>query len=315
MGVHKSRCGSLQIWPRRRAKRILPSANWNCLPKSDKPNLLGFIGYKVGMISAYAKDNTADSMTKGKKIAIPATIIECPELRIFSVRFYKNSKVLKEVIIHFDDSLKRKLKKPKEIKPSRIDEITGFDDIRITAISETKKTGFRKNPEILEIGLSGSKEEKLKFIKEKLNKEIKISEVISQGVVDIHAVTKAYGTQGPVRRFGIGLKFHKSEKGVRRPGALGPWHPSRVTFRVSNMGQTGLHTRIVYNSLILQVGRIGEKDINKKEGFHKYGNINTDYIILKGSVPGTEKRPILMTLSQRPTISATKQKYEVIELR
>ena len=57
---------------------------------------------------------------------------------------------------------------------------------------------------------------------------------------------------GPVKRFGISLKFHKSEKGVRRPGSLAPWHPARVTFRTPNMGQTGFFTRVSYNNLIME---------------------------------------------------------------
>jgi len=315
MVAHRSRSGSLQVWPRCRARKILPNANWNGLPVQKKVGLLGFIGYKVGMISVFAKDNTPDSMTKGKKIVVPATILECPDLRIFSVRFYKDSKVLKEVIVHFEEELKRKMKKPKEIKPSNINEIKDFDDVRVLVFSEVKKIGIKKSPDLIEIALSGNKEEKLNFIKERLNKGIKISEVFPEGILDTHAVTKAYGTMGPVKRFGIGLKFHKSEKGVRRPGTLGPWHPSRVTFRVSNMGQTGFHTRVSYNSLVLQVGKISEKNINRPGGFINYGNIKTEYIILKGSVQGTEKRPVLMTIAQRPTRNTAKQKLEVLELR
>lgn len=315
MVAHRPRSGSLQVWPRSRARKILPSANWAGLPNANQIGLNGFIAYKVGMVSVYAKDNTPESMTKGKKIILPATILECPELKIYSVRFYKNSKVIKDVITEFTEKLKRKLKKPKEIKLSDIDNVKEFDDVRIIAFSDWKKDGVKKTPHLIEIGLSGTKEEKLKYIKEKINKGISISEVFPSGVVDIHAVTKAYGTQGPVRRFGISLKFHKSEKGVRRPGSLAPWHPARVTFRTSNMGQTGYHTRLSYNSLVLQTNKISEKNINIPSGYHNYGKINCDYIILKGSVQGTEKRPVLLTIAQRPTRSTTKQKFEIIELR
>jgi len=318
MTANKTRDGSLQIWPRVRARKLLPSANWNAFSndkmKIDKTGLLGFIGYKVGMTSAFVKDNTPDSMTKGKKIIVPATIIECPNLRIYSVRFYKDSKVIKEIVVNFDEELKSIVKKPKNISNS-IDHINDFDDVRVLVFSDVKKTGIKKNPDMVELALSGSKEDKLKFIKERLNKEIKISEVFSQGIVDVHAVSKAYGTQGPVKRFGISLRFHKSEKGVRRPGSLGPWHPARVTFRVSQAGQTGGHTRLTYNNLILETGKITDKNINKKQGFHNYGNIKTDYLILRGSIPGVTKRAILITHSIRPTKNQAKQKYEVLELR
>lgn len=308
---HKSRDGSLQFWPRKRAERILPEVNWS--PVSGGKTLKGFIGYKVGMVSVYVKDNTADSMTKGKKIIVPATILECPELKVYAVRFYKNGIVAKDVIVGYDEELISKVKKPK--KMGDIDSVKDFDDIRVLVYSQAKKTGIQKVPEMIEMALSGTKEEKLKYVKEKVGKEISVSEVLSDGLVDIHAVTKGKGLQGPVKRFGISLKFHKSEKGVRRPGNIGPWHPARVTFRTAMAGQTGFQTRVAYNNLILQVKNIKESDINKPEGFHKYGKINTSYIVLKGSVSGPQKRPVMLVPSIRPSRSAVKQKFEVIELR
>ena len=121
--------------------------------------------------------------------------------------------------------------------------------------------------------------------------------------------------QGPVRRFGISLKSHKSEKGQRRPGSLAPWHPARVTFRTAMAGQTGFFTRVIYNNLILKTGKIGEDNINKNGGFHKYGNIRSDFIILRGSLQGPAKRPLVMTASLRPSKEQTKKQYEFIELR
>ena len=69
MPTRKSpRKGSLQFWPRKRATKLLPSVNWNAI--SSGKNLKGFICYKAGMMSAYVRDNTPDSMTKEKKISI-----------------------------------------------------------------------------------------------------------------------------------------------------------------------------------------------------------------------------------------------------
>ena len=65
-GGKRPRFGSLQVWPRKRAERILPNVNWKALKKDS--GLMGFIGYKVGMTSVFVKDDTADSMTKGKRI-------------------------------------------------------------------------------------------------------------------------------------------------------------------------------------------------------------------------------------------------------
>ncbi len=305
---HKSRSGSLQFWPRKRARKILPSANWTVLKKDS--GLMGFICYKVGMISVYARDLTEDSMTKTKKIVFPGTIVECPEMKIYSVRFYKNGKVMKDFVVGFDDELKRKVRNVKVVK--KIEDVD-FDDVRVIVYSDVKKTGIKKTPDIIELGLGGSKEDKLNFIKEKIGKSISVSEIFSSGLVDVRGVTKGFGLQGPVKRFGIHLKASKSEKGQRRPGSLAPWNPSRVTFKTAMAGQTGFQTRIVYNNLILQVGKGDE--INKDSGFHKYGKIRTDYLILRGSIPGVKKRALLLTLPIRKSRKQFKKKFEVLELR
>ena len=90
------RKGSLQFWPRKRVSKFLPRVNWGAIDSGK--NLKGFICYKAGMASAYVKDDTVHSMTKGKKIIIPVTILECPPLKIFSVRFYKDNQVVKEIL-------------------------------------------------------------------------------------------------------------------------------------------------------------------------------------------------------------------------
>jgi large subunit ribosomal protein L3 len=309
------RSGSLQFYPRVRAKKVIPSVNWKPI-KGEGTNFLGFIGYKAAMISVWAKDDTADSMTKGKRIAIPATILECPAMKIYAVRFYKGKKVLKDIIITNDKLLKKKVKLSKKEIAKEIAMPEGATDVRVLMYSNPKGLGVdKKKPDMLEVAVSGSTEEKLAFIKENLGKELSVTDVFSDGLVDVRAVTKGFGTQGPVKRFGIALKDHKSEKGRRRPGSLAPWHPARVTFRAPQAGQTGYHNRVSYNNLILEVGKISEKDINKKGGFEHYGVIKTDYIILNGSIPGPKKRGIVITKALKPSRSQSKKKYEVVELR
>ena len=317
------RSGSLQFYPRVRAKSVVPSVNWAPLetPLDSKHQtgqggvgFLGFVGYKVGMISVWAKDDTEHSMTKNKRVAIPATVIECPVMRIYSVRFYKDGKVMKDVVVANDKVLKKSVKVSKDL--GNVDDVKGFDDVRVILYTGVKNTCVDKNKaDMIEVGLSGSVDEKLGFVKEKIGKDILVSEIFSEGLVDVRGVTRGFGTQGPVKRFGISLKDHKSEKGQRRPGSLAPWHPSRVTFRTPQAGQTGYHSRVCYNSLILEVGNVKEKDINPKGGFGHYGVVKSDYIILKGSVPGPQKRGIVITRALRPTKFMAKKKFEVLEVR
>jgi large subunit ribosomal protein L3 len=307
------RSGSLQFYPRVRAKKVVPSVNWKAVSK-DGVGFMGFVGYKVGMTSVWAKDDTENSMTKNKRIAVPATIIECPAMRIYSVRFYKGGKVMKDVVVSNDKVLKKSVKISKKV--GEIKDDIEFDDVRVILFSGVKNTCVDKNKaDMAEIGLSGSVDEKLAFVKERIGKDILVGEVFSEGLVDVRAVTKGFGTNGPVKRFGISLKSHKSEKGQRRPGSLAPWHPSRVTFRAPQAGQTGYHSRVCYNSVILEVGKTSEKDINPKGGFGHYGVVKNDYIILKGSVPGPQKRGIMITQPIRPTKFMAKKKFEVLELR
>jgi len=309
-GIHS---GSLQFYPRVRAKKVIPSVNWKPVSK-EGVGFMGFVGYKVGMISAWVKDSTEASLTKGKQIAVPATILECPAMKIYSVRFYKNGKVMKDVVVSNDKDLKKSVKVSKEV--GKVEGVEGYDDVRVILYSGVKNIAVdKKKADLIEVGVSGSVEEKLNFIKERIGKEIPVGEVFAEGLVDVRGVTKGYGTQGPVRRFGIALKASKSEKGRRRPGSLAPWHPARVTFRAPQAGQTGYQNRITYNNLILEVGKIAEKDINKKGGFDHYGVVKTDYIILKGSIPGPKKRGLVITTAIRPTKSMAKKKFEVIELR
>ena len=305
------RKGSLQFWPRKRAARILPSVNWKLI-SGNKGVLKGFIAYKVGMASAYITDNTADSLTKSKKITIPATILECPPIKIFSIRFYKNSKVAKDVLSTvLEKELKKKIKLPK--KQHKLEDVntSDYDDVSIIAYSNVKKTGLKKKPDMIEIRLNGSGvDEKLNFIKENLNKDISVLDVFEAGaLIDIRGVTTGKGFQGPVKRFGINLKSHKSEKGVRRPGNVGPWHPARVIFRVPMAGQTGFQTRVIYNNKILTTGT-GLK-LDKK----RYGNVKTDYLIVNGSVMGSAKRQVVITAPLRKSKRQDKRELEFIELR
>lgn len=311
--ISRPRYGSMRFWPRKRSTKILPSVNWRVI-KAEEKGLKGFIGYKVGMISVLVKDDTPDSRTKGKKITLPATIIECPELKIFSVRAYNKGVVSQEIIVSNEKELKRVLKVPKQIK--KLEDLKkDFEDLRVIVYSDLKNKLFKKSPDMIELGLEGTNEEKLKFVEENLGKGIKLSEVISGKIVDFRGVTKGYGLQGPVKRFGISLKSHKSEKGQRRPGSLGPWHPARVSFRVPLAGQMGFHTRIVYNSVVLSKGNTSEKDISPSAGFHKYGKIRGDYLIVVGSVQGPSKRQLVITKPLRAPKSKLKKKYELIELR
>ncbi len=318
------RSGSLQFWPRKRAKKSIPSVNWNAIffskshpsLQGQAQHLLGFLGYKVGMKSAFVKDVTPHSLTKDKKIIVPVTILECPPLKILAVRFYKDKKVVASFMNQGDKELKKKVKLPGKISSLEHISLEAYDDLRVLVYSVVKATAVKKTPDIAEIALAGDLKNKFNFVQEYWNKELSIKDVFAPGMlVDARGLTKGKGLAGPVQRFGLGLKGHKSEKGVRRPGSLGPWHPARVTFRVAQAGQLGMFARITYNQKILALANAHEKDITPPGGFPHYGNLRTDYLILRGSLQGPHKRALLLTWPLRPTKKAKKKNFEFLELR
>ena len=290
---NKPRAGSLQFWPRKRAKRMYPRIrSWN---KVDTTKLLGFLGYKVGMTHLQAQE-TNPSLKASSLKNFPVTVIECPPLKLFSIRFYRTTlhgnKIITELLSsNLNKELKRKIKMPKSIKAT---EPQDYDDIKILVYTQPHLYFIKKKPEVLELGISGSKEEKLIYAKSLLNKDIRISEIFKNNqYVDVHAVTKGHGFQGAVKRHGIALRSHKSEK-KRRANIYGSQTPGKIRWGMPMPGQKGLNTRTEYNKLLLKISNNVE-EINPKQGFHQYGFVNSEYVLVKGSVPGAKKRLVVMT--------------------
>ena len=85
----RPRRGSLQYWPRKRARRQTPIIkSW---PVSQEVKPLGFLGYKAGMSKIFLIDNRKNSPTKGEELARAVTIIETPPLRVFGIKLYKQT--------------------------------------------------------------------------------------------------------------------------------------------------------------------------------------------------------------------------------
>jgi large subunit ribosomal protein L3 len=297
----------MQVWPRKRASRSYARLR---AFNNKLDGMLAFAGYKMGMTHVMAFDSYKNSVTKNETISLPATILECPPLRLFSVRAYTHDpygyKVAKEVIVASKDKhLIRKVKISKTlatpsatILDSTFTNLDSYDDLTILISTQPSMTGIgQKKPQIFEIEVGGKTlADKLAFIKTLVGRDIKASEFLKVGdYVDFHAVTTGKGYQGPVKRFGIGLKPHKSEKGRRAPGVIaGGWSAQQHTmYRVAHAGQMGYHQRVQYNNQILKITDKPE-EVNPKGGFMHYGvgKSGNEFLIVRGSVPGPKKRMI-----------------------
>ncbi|HDM23081.1 MAG TPA: 50S ribosomal protein L3 [Methanomicrobia archaeon] len=297
---HRPRRGSLAYSPRKRAKRIYPRiGSW---PKIEDCKLLDFPGYKAGMTHILKIDDRKHAITKGKEVQIPATIVETPPIYIAGVRFYRDGKVLTEIWADVTKDMERKICKPKKKRDVKIDDLDP-DDVRVIASTVPRKVGIKKKPEIMEIGVGGkSIEERVKYCMSILGKEISVKDVFRDGeYIDVVAVTKGKGFQGQVKRWGVKIQNRKTNDARRHVGSIGPWKPRRTMWTVPMAGQMGYQTRTEYNKRIL---KIDSEDITPKGGFLNYGVLRNEYVIVKGSIPGSKKRLVRMRVAIRKPIHA-----------
>jgi len=295
---HHPRRGSLQFWPR--AKSSKHSARVRAWANVKDNKLLGFVGYKAGMTHLLMKESNPNSHKKDLDVFTPVTVIECPPIKIYSIRYYRQNeeeeflKIVSEVFAKKNDKeLKRKLKQAK--KENKVPE--EFDRVTVTIYTQPKLTGMgKKKPDLVEVEVGGKDlKEKSEYAQSILGKEIKVSDVFKDNqFVDVHSVTKGKGFCGTIKKFGVKRLHHKSEKKIRGIGTLGAWTPSVVTYHIAQAGKFGYHLRTQYNMSNVKVGDKPD-EINPKGGFVRYGLVKNDYILVKGSVSGACKRPVTIT--------------------
>ena len=211
------RSGSMQFWPRKRAKR--PYARVRSHVRDSKSAVLsGFAGYKVGMTHIHLEEAAKSKKVRATHKVQAATIIECPPLKICGLVFLKEDPVhglavVKHILPKSNDkSLKRKIIPSK--KNATIDDTLDYDELRVLVHTQPVRTSVgKKKPEIFEMVIGGSKEDQLAFAKEKLGQEVTIQDVLKPGdVIDVQGISRGKGVQGPVKRFGVAIRNHKSEK-------------------------------------------------------------------------------------------------------
>ena len=290
----------MAYYPRVRAKKI--GADIRSWPEIEgNAKIQAFAGYKVGMTHIQMTDYRKTSVTAGKTIMAPVTVVEVPPLKVISVRYYEDGdnglKIFAEK--KADNIDKEVFKRIPEIKNknSREIELKDVSDVRLLVHTNPGLVSGipSKTPEIFEIRVGGSTmEDRIKLAEEKLGKELYFTDFTSDGsFVDTISVTKGKGFQGVVKRFGVKLLPKKNRKHRRMIGTLGPWHPDWVRNTVPQAGQVGLHQRTLHNIRVVKYGKKEDiNDINVKGGFLNYGLVKNDYVLLYGSVSGPAKRLI-----------------------
>jgi large subunit ribosomal protein L3e len=212
--------------------------------------------------------------------------------------------------------------------------------VRLICHTDIKKMKLRqKKAHLSEIQINGgSAEAKVNFGFELFERKIPVDTVFSRDeMVDAVAITKGKGYAGVVSRWGITRLPRKTHRGLRKVACVGAWHPARVKFSVARAGQNGYHHRTEMNKKIYRIGKgskvmtedknkpgefvanavtdtdLTQKSITPMGGFPHYGEVNEDYVMIKGGLPGTKKR--VVTLRKSCVKQTSRTALEEIDLK
>ena len=304
---HSPRRGSLAYSPRIRAKSM--EARIRAWPKlnSEEPKILAHCGFKAGCVQVVSIDDREKVPNAGKQLVSLGTVLVTPPVIILGIRGYSKDHDGKhaEFDVYAEDipkSISKEISLVNKQENALENAEKGLKRIKeifaIVAVSPRAAGLDQKKPYVFEASVSGGDIQKqFTHVKELLGKEIKIDQIFETGAtVDVAAITKGKGWQGVIQRWGVKKKQHKSRKTVREVGSLGPISPQSVMYTVPRSGQTGFHQRVEYDKRIMVMGNTDNDKlkINPDGGFKHFGLVKGDFIILKGSVPGTYRRLIKM---------------------
>jgi large subunit ribosomal protein L3 len=297
------RRGSLAYSPRTRAHGLIPRVRAWAETGLESPSLGGFICFKVGMLHMITVDDREKTPNFGKPLFVPGTVLASPPVRIVGLRAYGEADgrhfVLKDVYDP-DFELFARSKKKTPVKEqvealkvllAKTNEVWALIAVRPSEAGLSQKTHLLCEVPIL----GGSVEQQIDFGAQNIGKSLPAHRQLSPGsFVDVASVSRGRGFEGPVTRFGVKRKQHKSRKSVRAVGVLSPWHPHDVMYTVARAGQMGYHQRVEYNHKVMAVGDEKSLPLTPSGGFPHFGNLRGEYILVKGSVPGPSRRPVIV---------------------
>jgi large subunit ribosomal protein L3 len=310
--THAPKHGSLAYLPRHRSKSPVARIRYWPKIKADAPRLLAFSAYKAGMTYVFTIEDRKRSPNFGKEVMRASTILETPPIMVCGVRTYGKTPYgltnLTEAWMKEPPAiLDRRLVLPDTFDTDAMlqkvqDSLEQASVVRVLCATQPSQTSLaKKKPELMEIQIGGGTiQQQFDYAKQLLGKTVTPEEVFKDGqFVDVAGITVGKGFQGPVKRWGVTKLQHKGRKTKRGIATLGPWNPHHLMYSIPRAGQMGYHQRIEFNKRILKIGKDG-KEVTVKGGFVRYGEVNGPYIIISGSVAGTEKRLIRLRVPARP---------------
>jgi len=287
------RRGSLAYRPRGRAKSFVPRIRTWPKIEAEKPTLLGFPGYKAGTAHVITVDDRAKTPNFGKPLFNLSSVLTLPDAQVMGLRLYGH-----------ENGQDMAIADVKAANQTSADKLPLDRTSRVAAVvsSVPSDVGLsQKKPVVLEVGVSGGdKTAQAEFVLRLLGKKVRFTDIFKAGMyVDVLGITKGKGYEGPVTRFGVKRKQHKSRKSVRAVGVIGPWHPAAVMYTIARAGQMGFHQRTETGKRILVVGNASANPVTPPGGFEHFGNVNGDYAVVRGSLPGPASRFVMVRMRVR----------------
>jgi large subunit ribosomal protein L3 len=236
-----------------------------------------------------------------------SSVLSLPEAQVTGVRLYARENGREMAI--------------SDVKPEgekKVDKLPLGRTRRVAAVvsAVARDAGLsQKKPIVLEVGVGGGDvKSQAEYAMGLIGKKLKFGDVFKAGMyVDVAGISKGKGIEGPITRFGVKRKQHKSRKTVRAVGVIGPWHPAAVMYTVARAGQMGFHERTETGKRILLTANATEKPITPPGGFMHFGEVKGDYAVLRGSVPGPARRFVMVRLRVRG-VSRSQNPPQVIEV-
>jgi len=320
--------------------------------QSKPPHLTAFLGYKAGMTHIVREVDKVGSKVHKKEVVEAVTIIETPPMIVVGlVGYIPTPTGMRQFTTvwanHLSDECRRRFYKrwyrskkkaftkyakavteDKTLVDKELEKIRKYCTVvRVIAHTQVRRIKLQKKAHMMEIQVNGGTiEEKVKFAHDLFEKQIPIDTVFTEnGMIDVIGVSKGHGFQGVTARWGTRKLPRKTHKGLRKVACIGAWHPSRVSFAVPRAGQMGYHHRTEANKKIYKMGKKDdaasastEFDLTKKRitpmgGFPHYGEVNDDFIIVKGCTVGVRKR--LLTLRQALITPTSRTALEQVKLK
>ena len=229
-------------------------------------------------------------------------------------RFYKNwYKSKKKCFSKYAEMYSSENKAKLELSVDRI--VNYCTVVRALVHTQPGKLNLRqKRAHLMEVQVNGGTvAEKVEFIRSKFEQDVLVDQVFTQNeMCDIIGVTRGKGYAGVVKRFGVTRLPRKTHRGLRRVGCIGAWHPSNVLFSVARSGQLGYHHRTEINKQIYRIGQaasagcksngstkndLTDKNITPMGGFPHYGEVNEQFVMIKGGCVGCKKRVLVLRKS------------------